>query len=55
MRFLLDENLSPLLTELLAAAGHDAVPVRDIGMSSAPDPIVLDRAPQTAELSSRRN
>ena len=35
MRFLLDQNLSPLLVELLAHLGHDAVHVRQLGMSRA--------------------
>ena len=38
MRFLLDNNLSPKLAELLRTAGHDVVHVRDIGMGSATDP-----------------
>jgi predicted nuclease of predicted toxin-antitoxin system len=29
MRFLIDNNLSPLLADKLKAAGHDAVHVRD--------------------------
>ena len=44
MRFLLDENLSPLLAELLSTAGHDAVHIRDLGLLTASDRIVLDRA-----------
>jgi hypothetical protein len=30
MRFLIDNNLSPLLAERLKAAGHDVVHVRDV-------------------------
>jgi predicted nuclease of predicted toxin-antitoxin system len=30
MRMLLDENLSPILRDLLADAGHDVVHVRDL-------------------------
>ena len=37
MRFLLDQNQSPLLVDLLAAAGHDAVHVRDVAMATAID------------------
>ena len=44
MRFLLDNNLSPKLAELLRAAGHDVVHVRDIGMASATDSVVIDEA-----------
>jgi Domain of unknown function (DUF5615)/Protein of unknown function (DUF433) len=35
MRFLLDENLSPKLVELLGRDGHEVVHVRDIGLASA--------------------
>ena len=41
MRFLLDENQSPRLVDLLVAAGHDALHVRDIGLGTAPDEDVL--------------
>ena len=44
MRFLIDNNLSPLLAESLKAAGHDAVHLRDLAMQAAPDPAVLERA-----------
>ena len=44
MRFLIDNNLSPLLAEGLKAAGHDAVHVRDLAMQAAPDSVVLERA-----------
>jgi len=44
LRFLLDEGLSPRLVELLATAGHDAVHVRNVGLMSAADPLVLARA-----------
>jgi predicted nuclease of predicted toxin-antitoxin system len=44
LRFLLDEGLSPRLVDLLAAAGHDVVHVRAIGLISAPDPVILGRA-----------
>lgn len=42
MRFLLDESISPLLKQPLAAAGHDVVHARDIGLTTAPDAAVLD-------------
>jgi predicted nuclease of predicted toxin-antitoxin system len=44
MRFLLDENLSPKLVDLLRAAGHDAVHVRDLNLASAPDESVIAAA-----------
>ena len=44
MRFLLDNNLSPKLAELLRNAGHDVVHVGDIGMRSATDSVVIDAA-----------
>lgn len=44
MRLLLDNNLSPRLTPLLEAAGHDVVHVRDLGLAAAPDSDVLQRA-----------
>jgi len=44
MRFLIDNNLSPLLAEGLKAAGHDVVHVRDLAMQAAPDLVVLERA-----------
>lgn len=44
MRFLVDNNLSPLLAEGLTAAGHPATHVREYGMSAASDPEVMARA-----------
>ena len=44
MKFLIDNNLSPLLADALKAAGHDAVHVRDLGMQAAPDEEILERA-----------
>jgi predicted nuclease of predicted toxin-antitoxin system len=41
MKFLIDNNLSPLIAQHLAAAGHDAVHLRDYGLQAAPDPAVL--------------
>lgn len=50
MRFLLDNNLSPRLTGLLATAGHEVSHVRDIGLGSAPDWVVLERARSEARV-----
>jgi predicted nuclease of predicted toxin-antitoxin system len=44
VKFLLDENLSPLLAVLLADVGHDAVHVRDIGLNRTPDEFIFDAA-----------
>jgi len=41
VRFLLDQCLSPRLAAFLQEAGHDAVHVRDHGLSRAPDADVL--------------
>lgn len=37
MKFLLDENLSPLHAETVRESGHDAVSVVEIGLSGADD------------------
>ena len=44
MKFLIDNNLSPLLAESLTAQGHDAIHLRDLGMQAATDEVVLARA-----------
>lgn len=44
MKFLIDNNLSPLLADALKAAGHDAVHLRDLGMQAATDHAVLEDA-----------
>ena len=44
MRFLVDNNLSPVVAEKLTDAGHPAVHVREYQLHAAPDPIVLERA-----------
>lgn len=41
MRLLLDENLSPAMSDFLIEAGHDVVHVRDRGLTSANDDVVL--------------
>jgi len=44
MRFLVDASLSPRLATILTEAGHDAVHLRERGLQSAEDPIVLTLA-----------
>jgi predicted nuclease of predicted toxin-antitoxin system len=44
VRFLVDANVSPRVARLLSEAGHDAVAVRDVGLASASDDAILDRA-----------
>lgn len=44
MRFLLDENISYRVAGHLKAAGHEAVHVGEIGLTSTDDAIILSRA-----------
>lgn len=44
MRLLVDENLPPRLAALLNQAGHDAVHIRDLKLTSSPDTAILDAA-----------
>jgi predicted nuclease of predicted toxin-antitoxin system len=44
MKFLLDENISYRVASHLKAAGHDAVHVSEVGLTSANDAVVLGRA-----------
>ncbi|WP_084964566.1 DUF5615 family PIN-like protein [Thermoactinospora rubra] len=44
MNFLVDENLSPRVAELLTKAGHNAVHVRDLQATSAPDTTIMELA-----------
>jgi predicted nuclease of predicted toxin-antitoxin system len=44
MRFLLDENVSYRVCVYLKAAGHDAVHVAEIGLTSTDDLVILMRA-----------
>lgn len=50
MKFLIDNNLSPLLAESLNAAGHDAVHLRDLGMQAAKDEAVPAHARSEARV-----
>ena len=42
MRFLIDENLSPVLAELARERGHEAMAVRDLGLLNAKDWTLLE-------------
>lgn len=44
MKLLLDANLSPRIVEPLRAAGFDAVHVADVGLVTATDDEIFDRA-----------
>ena len=44
MRILLDNNLSPVVGEILRAHSWDVLHIRDLGLASAEDPVVLERA-----------
>lgn len=44
MRFLVDENLSPHVAELLTKSGHEALHVRGLDAVSAPDQTVMELA-----------
>lgn len=44
MKFLLDENQSPRIADLLIEAGHDSIHVRDLDLRTSPDADVLAAA-----------
>jgi predicted nuclease of predicted toxin-antitoxin system len=50
VRFLLDQNQSPRLIELLAAHGHEAQHVRDLGMRASPDIAILEAARRSGQV-----
>lgn len=50
MRFLVDANLSPRVARRLSAEGHDAVHVEDVGLGSADDEVILNRAADAGEV-----
>lgn len=46
MRFLIDENISPLVAEALRQHGYAAQHVREIGLKGQPDPEIMAYARQ---------
>lgn len=44
MKFLVDQNLSPLVAAGLVAEGHDAVHTAELGLATADDGVILQRA-----------
>ena len=42
MRFLIDENLSPVLADLARERGYEAMAVRDLGLLNAKDWTLLE-------------
>ena len=44
MKFLVDQNRSPRLAQLLREAGHDAVHTLELGLERAEDDVLLDMA-----------
>ena len=44
MKFIIDEQLPPLLAVWLRECGHEAIHVRDAGLAAAPDRAIRDMA-----------
>lgn len=47
MNFVIDEQLPPELADWLVGQGHDAVHVRDLGLSSSSDRLIREAALET--------
>ena len=50
MKFLIDQNRSPRLAELMREAGHDAVHTLDLGLEAADDEVLLRLATDQARV-----
>jgi predicted nuclease of predicted toxin-antitoxin system len=50
MKFLVDANLAPRVAARLGQAGHEAFHVDDIGLGTASDETILDRAHEDAAI-----
>ena len=50
MRFLVDEPVSLRVAAMLRQAGHEAVHVREIGLTASPDAAILERARTDARI-----
>lgn len=44
MRFLVDNSISPIVSDGLRRLGHDAIHVRDYGLQAATDDVIFERA-----------
>lgn len=44
MRFLIDMPLSPQLARWLSGLGHDCVHAANVGLSGAPDSLIIEQA-----------
>lgn len=44
MKFLVDANLSPRVADRIGQAGHDAVHVHEVGLTTADDDVILNWA-----------
>jgi predicted nuclease of predicted toxin-antitoxin system len=47
MRFLVDAQLPPALARFLAANGHEAQHLADLGLQAASDAVIWDAAPSS--------
>ena len=50
MKFLIDANLSPRVARLLNATVHEAIHVNDVGLGTAEDDVILQRAADAGEV-----